>query len=134
MSDAMSKEQGSRFSEVNQEILRTLSAPRGSYWALVSILFFFVLFAGCVWVYQLRYGLGVAGYHPSGMWGVYLVNFVFWIGIAHSGTLISAILYLRAAEETHGDESPEMPQARDALRLGVSLLAIIRSITDWGRR
>jgi molybdopterin-containing oxidoreductase family membrane subunit len=28
------------------------------------------------------------------MWILYLVNFVFWIGIAHSGTLISAILYL----------------------------------------
>jgi molybdopterin-containing oxidoreductase family membrane subunit len=28
------------------------------------------------------------------MWGTYLVNFVFWVGIAHSGTLISAILYL----------------------------------------
>jgi molybdopterin-containing oxidoreductase family membrane subunit len=28
------------------------------------------------------------------MWILYLVNFVFWVGIAHSGTLISAILYL----------------------------------------
>jgi hypothetical protein len=28
------------------------------------------------------------------MWGTYLINFVFWVGIAHSGTLISAILFL----------------------------------------
>lgn len=48
--------------------------------------------------------------------------------------IISAVLYLRAAEETHGEEAPEMPQARDALKLGVSLLAIIRSITEWGKR
>jgi hypothetical protein len=27
-------------------------------------------------------------------WGTYLINFVFWVGIAHSGTLISAILHL----------------------------------------
>ena len=28
------------------------------------------------------------------MWGIFLSNFIFWIGIAHSGTFISAILYL----------------------------------------
>ena len=38
--------------------------------------------------------MGVAGInHPVG-WGVYIANFVFWVGIAHSGTLISAILHL----------------------------------------
>jgi Ni/Fe-hydrogenase subunit HybB-like protein len=28
------------------------------------------------------------------MWGLYITTFVFWIGIGHAGTLISAILYL----------------------------------------
>src|SRR5207248_524127 len=37
---------------------------------------------------------GVAGYNPPVMWGVYIITFVFWIGIGHAGTLISAILYL----------------------------------------
>jgi molybdopterin-containing oxidoreductase family membrane subunit len=45
-------------------------------------------------LYQIRFGLGVAGYTPPVMWGVYITTFVFWVGIAHSGTLISAILYL----------------------------------------
>ena len=40
------------------------------------------------------YGLGVAGYHPPVFWGVYITTFVFWIGIGHAGTLISAILFL----------------------------------------
>jgi len=31
-------------------------------------------------------------------WGVYIVTFVFWVGIAHAGTLISAILYLFRAK------------------------------------
>lgn len=48
--------------------------------------------------------------------------------------VISAILYLRAAEETYGEDLPSTPQPRDAMRLGVALLAIIRSITDWGRK
>jgi hypothetical protein len=48
--------------------------------------------------------------------------------------VISAVLYLRAAEEAYGDDLPSTPQPRDAMRLGVALLAIIRSITDWGRK
>jgi Ni/Fe-hydrogenase subunit HybB-like protein len=54
------------------------------------------ILAGAVyaWSVQLAQGLGVAGYWGSVQWAVYITNFVFWIGIAHSGTLISAILYL----------------------------------------
>ena len=38
---------------------------------------------------------GPGGHRPRQptMWAVYITNFVFWVGIAHSGTLISAILY-----------------------------------------
>jgi molybdopterin-containing oxidoreductase family membrane subunit len=39
-------------------------------------------------------GLGVAGLNNRVFWGLHLVNFVFWIGISHAGTLISAILRL----------------------------------------
>ena len=39
-------------------------------------------------------GEGVAGInHPVG-WGSFIINFVFWIGIGHAGTLISAVLFL----------------------------------------
>ena len=39
-------------------------------------------------------GVGTTGIsHPVG-WGVFIINFVFWIGIGHAGTLISAILFL----------------------------------------
>lgn len=48
--------------------------------------------------------------------------------------LISAYLYLRAAEETYGEEAPEGPQTGDAVRLGISMLGIIRTITEWARR
>ncbi len=52
-----------------------------------------LLGAGC-WVYQIFVGIGVGGQNNPVHWGIYLVNFVFWVGIAHSGTLISAILHL----------------------------------------
>ena len=42
--------------------------------------------------------VGVAGYTHPLYWGVYIVTFVFWVGIAHAGTLISAILYLFRAK------------------------------------
>ncbi len=46
------------------------------------------------WTNQIYKGLGVTGYGQPTMWAVYITNFVFWVGIAHSGTLISAILFL----------------------------------------
>ncbi len=80
--------------EVNEEILRTLSFPNPLYLFVAFLLSCGVAFAAACWGYQLATGLGVAGYRPSVMWGVYIINFVYWIAIGHSGTFISAILYL----------------------------------------
>jgi len=49
------------------------------------------------WGYQIHTGIGVAGIRRPVFWGLYLVDFVFWIGISHAGTLISAILRLTDA-------------------------------------
>ena len=84
----------SNYRTVNDEILRTLSTPGRLYASVVGLLFLGILFAAFCWAYQILTGLGVAGYAHPVFWGVYLTNFVFWVGIAHSGTLISAILYL----------------------------------------
>jgi hypothetical protein len=49
--------------------------------------------------------------------------------------ILSAIFYIRAAEESaRPGEMPETPAARDAVRLGLSLLGIMRTITEWGQR
>jgi len=47
---------------------------------------------------QLRAGLSVTGMNRPVFWGLYITNFVFFIGISHAGTLISAILRLCKAE------------------------------------
>ena len=44
--------------------------------------------------YLVSTGVGVWGNSNRAMWGWPIVNFVFWIGIGHAGTLISAILFL----------------------------------------
>ncbi|HYR02758.1 MAG TPA: NrfD/PsrC family molybdoenzyme membrane anchor subunit, partial [Syntrophobacteria bacterium] len=82
------------YSEVDRTILDTLSPPSGGYWLLIMALILGVLFAAACWTYQIFVGIGVGGQNEPVNWGVYLVNFVFWVGIAHSGTLISAILHL----------------------------------------
>ena len=57
----------------------------------------FMLAAGGAWIWQVYEGLGIAGCAHPFFWGAYVVTFVFWVGIAHAGTLISAILYLFAS-------------------------------------
>ena len=44
--------------------------------------------------YLITTGVGVWGNNQPVSWGFPIVNFVFWVGIGHAGTLISAILFL----------------------------------------
>ena len=59
--------------------------------AITGLLFF-------SWGYQIKNDIGVAGINRPVFWGFYITNFVFWIGISHAGTLISAILRVTSAE------------------------------------
>jgi Ni/Fe-hydrogenase subunit HybB-like protein len=82
------------YGDVNDDVLAPLAPPRFPYWVVLSVLATGVLLALAVWLYQTEVGLGITGLnHPVG-WAPYITNFVFWVGIAHSGTLISAILHL----------------------------------------
>jgi molybdopterin-containing oxidoreductase family membrane subunit len=82
------------YAEVNRDIIATL-APPGRRWFLgMGVVLAGLAFGAFCWAYQLRDGLGVTGYTPPIFWGSYITTFVFWVGIAHSGTLISAILLL----------------------------------------
>ena len=44
--------------------------------------------------YQVFTGVGVWGNNSPVMWGMDIVNFIWWVGVAHAGTLISAVLFL----------------------------------------
>ncbi|MDA3791596.1 MAG: polysulfide reductase NrfD [Desulfobacula sp.] len=82
------------FETINTTVLNTLSRPGKLYWCIIALLFAGVIFGASCWAYQIFVGVGVAGMNTPVHWGTYLINFVFWVGIAHSGTLISAILHL----------------------------------------
>ncbi|MEE8200083.1 MAG: NrfD/PsrC family molybdoenzyme membrane anchor subunit, partial [Candidatus Acidoferrales bacterium] len=82
------------YSQVNQDILRTVAPPGRRYFSALALVMAVLGVGALAWIHQIYTGLGVAGYHSGVKWAVYITNFVFWVGIAHSGTLISAILYL----------------------------------------
>ncbi len=81
--------------EVTRDIVRTITdAPTRGYYILVAVMALLVMVLVGTVVAELKYGIGLAGYAPPIMWSVYITTFVFWVGIGHAGTLISAILFL----------------------------------------
>ncbi len=82
------------YSEIDNTVLETLRPPSRGYWFLIALFVLGVFIGAACWAYQIVVGIGVGGQNIPVAWGTYLINFVFWVGIAHSGTLISAILHL----------------------------------------
>ena len=80
--------------DVTRDVVGTLSKPSRGYMLLLAGAVTLFLIGLLTFVIELRVGLGVAGYNPPVMWLVYITTFVFWVGIGHAGTLISAILFL----------------------------------------
>jgi Ni/Fe-hydrogenase subunit HybB-like protein len=87
---------GYTFRSVSEKISSiTLSrkVPRG-WWLGLGISFVFVMLLLYTILYLLFDGVGIWGINVPVAWGFAIINFVWWIGIGHAGTLISAILLL----------------------------------------
>jgi len=81
------------YADVNRDIVRSLVETGPKYYVTLAIAFGLTL--ACFffpWFYQLNYGLGAAGVNHPSVWGTYLASFIFWIGLSHSGTLLSCVL------------------------------------------
>ncbi|MEW6092952.1 MAG: hypothetical protein AB1531_03200, partial [Chloroflexota bacterium] len=78
------------------EAMRTTSWKFKAVYALLSVVVAVCLFG--VWGYLIAEGVGVAGLTDPVYWGIFLVNTVFWIGISHAGTFVSALLRVFKAE------------------------------------
>src|SRR5262245_61099218 len=81
--------------DISDEIARPLSERPGAGWfgCLAVSMTALAVGIGCV-SYQIATGIGTWGLNKSVGWAFDITNFVFWIGIGHAGTLISAILLL----------------------------------------
>ncbi|MBK5293761.1 MAG: polysulfide reductase NrfD [Acidobacteriia bacterium] len=86
---------GKGFAQVTSDVCAPMERrPTGLWWTafLISVA---ALLLGVVTVaYQIRTGIGTWGLNNTVGWAFDITNFVFWIGIGHAGTLISAILFL----------------------------------------
>jgi molybdopterin-containing oxidoreductase family membrane subunit len=82
----------------DEVLLRPVLQTTWRFWTAAAALALIALLGAGGYVQQLRKGLGVTGLNRPIYWGVYITNFVFFIGISHAGTLISAILRLSRAE------------------------------------
>lgn len=76
------------------DLMRPLYDTGVWFAAAVFALGTLVLCGLAAWGYQLWHGMGVVGANWPVFWAFHETNFVFWIGISHAGTLISAILRL----------------------------------------
>ncbi len=84
--------------EMETEVLRPLtSKPGGGFLIAAAVLGGLFLWGALAWLWQVFNGLKVTGLGVPVFWGVYIVNFVFFIGVSHAGTLISAILRITDA-------------------------------------
>jgi Ni/Fe-hydrogenase subunit HybB-like protein len=82
------------YEQVNRDAMRLLTPPGRGYVALLAMsvsLVGLMLFAE---LHNVIFGIGMSGLTNPVGWGTYITTFVFWVGIGHAGTLISAILYL----------------------------------------
>src|SRR5207248_11749431 len=89
-------EPGHTFATITDKISSiVLTRPTSVGWligaGIAGIWLFILLFAVTYLVYR---GVGIWGINIPVAWGFAIVNFVWWIGIGHAGTLISAILLL----------------------------------------
>jgi Ni/Fe-hydrogenase subunit HybB-like protein len=81
-----------RSAEINSDLLRPVLKVERGWYITVAVAMALLVAAAFAFGVQLRYGLRVWGINRPVMWAFDITNFVFWIGISHAGTLISAIL------------------------------------------
>ena len=86
-----------RHQQLRADLWKPLSGVGPRYALVLGMAAAVILWGTFAWGCQLYYGMGVTGLQRPVFWAFYIVDFVFWIGISHAGTLISAILRLTDA-------------------------------------
>ena len=85
-----------KFHEVTATVCRPNETrkPPKAWYVMFGLSMLLVLNLGFCVNYLIFTGVGVWGLNNPVMWAFDITNFVFWVGIGHAGTLISAILFL----------------------------------------
>ncbi len=115
--------------KITEEICAPMERGPGALWGigLLVAVAALILGIGCV-TYQIATGIGTWGLNKTVGWAFDITNFVFWVGIGHAGTLISAILFLfRQKWRT------SINRAAEAMTLFAVLCAALFPIIHMGR-
>jgi len=84
-----------QLADVTSDIARPLEGKPTRLWWIGFLVAGSMLLLGIVAVaYQFMLGIGTWGLNRTVGWAFDITNFVFWVGIGHAGTLISAVLFL----------------------------------------
>ncbi len=83
-----------KWAQINKDVLRSMENPRIGYWIAVGCCIAMLACAVTAEIYQYSTGMGPANLNWPHMWDIYIATFIFWIGMSHSGTLLSAILHI----------------------------------------
>jgi len=124
------KKEGNRAEALgaDAQLLQPIVATRSSFYTLALVLLGMSSAGFFAWIYQLRWGLGTTGLNVPVYWGFYITNFVFFIGISHAGTLISAILRL-----CHAEWRRSITRAAEVITVLVLFFGVGSVIVDLGR-
>ncbi|MGH8649474.1 MAG: NrfD/PsrC family molybdoenzyme membrane anchor subunit, partial [Burkholderiales bacterium] len=114
--------------DVDPVLLRSLQKTTWRFYTLCVGLGAVVALGVYAYIVQLQSGLAVTGLNDRVSWGLYISNFVFFIGISHAGTLISAILRLCNAEWRR-----PITRAAEAITVLVLFFGLGSIIMDLGR-
>jgi molybdopterin-containing oxidoreductase family membrane subunit len=82
---------------VNDELLSSMRPPTLGWYLLAFFLGVVVACGLAAFTWQMMNGMYVTGKNRPVMWGFYITGFVFWVGLSHSGTMVSSILRLSRA-------------------------------------
>jgi molybdopterin-containing oxidoreductase family membrane subunit len=116
---------------LEERALAPLGRARLTYYLLILGLLGILGFGLYAYSTQLSRGLSVTGMASTGnkvMWGLYITNFVFFIGISHAGTLISAILRV-----THAGWRTPITRMAELITVVALSVAALLPIVDLGR-
>ena len=122
------KQKLDRMSADEQVLLRPLVETSRGFYVVAGLLAAITLWGMFSYYLQVRYGLGVTGLNRPGYWGIYIICFVFFIGISHAGTLISAILRVSKAEWRRS-----ITRSAELITVLVIGFGAIQPIIDLGR-
>jgi Ni/Fe-hydrogenase subunit HybB-like protein len=117
-----------RLTPLEQTVLGPLQRSTTQFRIVIGVLILIVGAGVFALFRQWAVGLGVTGLSRPVYWGVYITNFVFFIGISHAGTLISAILRVTQAEWRR-----PITRIAEAITFFALILGLLQVWIDMGR-